>query len=173
MRDRFFGLNAPRTRTHQRLDLLPKYVTTHQFWVIFPKLEPSGSVTPAGQGGGWTWKLPFSPKLIYFSHMSSPKFRPLRGAWDLWKSCLKWEAESIKHFIQRCLRANTAENMSYHILKSGILRFLLETCFSAKTKVVQLVKPNNSLGYSFTRFPQKTWLTIFDGFCSNLDIRIS
>ena len=123
--------------------------------------------------GGWTLNWPFSQNLVYFPHMSSSNFRPLRGAYDLWKSCSKYEAESIKHFIQGCLRANTAENMSYHILKSGILSFLLETCVSAKTKVVQWVKPSNCLRYSWVRFPQKTWLTRFDDFCSNLDMRIS
>ena len=51
MRDRFLGLNALRTRDHQRPALPAKYVTTHQFWVIFPKLGPSGGVTPAVLGG--------------------------------------------------------------------------------------------------------------------------
>ncbi len=80
-----------------------------------PKIETFGRRNPCGARGGWTLKWPFSPKLVYFWHMSSSKFRPLRGACDLWKSCSKCEAESIKHLIQRCLRANTAENMSYHI----------------------------------------------------------
>ncbi len=63
--------------------------------------------------------------------------------------------------------------MSYHILKSGILSILLETCVSAKTKVVQWVKPSNCLRYSWVRVPQKSRLTRFDDFCSNLDMRIS
>ena len=53
------------------------------------------------------------------------------------------------------------------------LHLLLKICFSARTKVVQLVKPNNFLGYSQVRFPQKTWLTTFDGFCTNLGMKIS
>ncbi len=59
MRDRFLGLNALRTRDHQRPALPAKYVTTHQFWVIFPKLVPPGSATPAGQEGGEHENDPF------------------------------------------------------------------------------------------------------------------
>jgi hypothetical protein len=52
MRDRFFCLNALRTWTDQRHDLLPKYVTTHQFRVIFLKLRSPGNVTSMVQGEG-------------------------------------------------------------------------------------------------------------------------
>jgi hypothetical protein len=41
-------------------------------------------------------------------------------------------------------------------LKTWMSRFSLKIYFSAKTKVVQLVKHNNFLRYSSLRFPQKT-----------------
>ncbi len=66
--------------------------------------------------------------------MSSSKFRPLRGACDLRKSCSKWEAESIKPFIQGCLRANTAENMSYHISQDWNLTLFVRNLLFYKDK---------------------------------------
>jgi hypothetical protein len=58
-------------------------------------------------------------------------------------------------------------------LKTGIFCFSLEICFSAKTKVVQLVKPNNFLCYSFIRFLQKTDLPDLTVSGTNLGMTIS
>ena len=119
--------------------------------------------------GGWTLKRPFSQKLIYFSYMSSSKFRPLRGARDLWKSCSKCEAESIKHLIQRCLRANTAENMSYHLSWHWDLTFFVRNLFFCTDKSCSVDQDKQlsplqfdtfsteNLSYQIWRFLRKSW----------------
>jgi hypothetical protein len=99
-----------------------------------PEIGIFGKRNPCGTRGGWTLKWPFFLNLVYFSHMSSSKFCPLRGACDLWKSCWKCEAESIKHLILECLRANTAENMSYHISQDWDLMLFVKNLFFCKDK---------------------------------------
>jgi len=103
-------------------------------------------------------------KLVYFSHMSSSNFRPLKGAYDLWKSCSKCEAESIKHLIQTCLRVNIAENMSYHIScdwMTGSCAFrLMPDVFLQWKKLFSWLSPTTfsvTAKYVFIRKPGLLW----------------
>jgi hypothetical protein len=99
-----------------------------------PEIGTSGRRNPFGARGGWTLNWPISQNLVYFSHMSSSNFPPLRGACDLWKSCSKCEAKSIKHRIKTCFPVISTEIMSYHILQGWDLILFVRNLFFYKHK---------------------------------------